>query len=71
MWGMNCTSWIECIWWEVWKKIKKTKSRILVSPPHEEEKTQINKERKTKCGLGSENENHVSDFLFMLIQGST
>jgi hypothetical protein len=25
------------------KKIKKTKSRILVSPPHEEEKTQINK----------------------------
>jgi uncharacterized ion transporter superfamily protein YfcC len=53
------------------KKIKKTKSRILVSPPHEEEKTQINKERKTKCGLGSENENHVSDFLFMLIQGST
>jgi len=44
------------------KKIKKTKSRILVSPPHEEEKTQINKERKTKGGLGSENENHVQIF---------
>jgi hypothetical protein len=40
-----------------------------VSPPHEEEKTQINKERKTKGGLGSENDNHVSDLLFMLIQG--